>query len=78
MLLVWGFLLAFLGLFGAGCYEAFKIVAVIPAAFESSPAVWRNPMMASEDDSPPNPPGRKGMTARERAQYGERAGRQGR
>jgi hypothetical protein len=78
MLLVWGFLLSFLGLCGAGFYEAFKIVAVIPAAFESSPAVWRNPMRGSEDDYRPNQPGRRGMTAQERAQYEERAERQGR
>jgi hypothetical protein len=78
MLLVWGFLLSFFGLCGAGCYEALKIVAVIPAAFESSPAVWRNPMTASEDDYPPNHPGWRGMTAQQRKQYEERAERQGR
>ena len=76
MLLVWGFVLSFLGLFGAGCFEAIKIVAVIPAAFESSPAVWRNPMRGSEEDYQPNQPGRRGMTARQRAQYEERAERQ--
>jgi hypothetical protein len=76
MLLVWGFLLSFLGLCGAGCYEAFKIVAVIPSAFESSSAVWRNPMAESEDSFPPNSAGWKGMTARQRAQYEERAERQ--
>jgi hypothetical protein len=76
MLLVWGFVLSFLGLCGAGCFEAFKIVAVIPAAFESSPVVWRNPMRGSENDYQPNQPGWRGMTARQRAQYGERAGQQ--
>jgi hypothetical protein len=69
-------MLSFLGLCGAGCFEAFKILAVIPSAFESSSAVWRNPMTGSEDDYPPNLPGRRGMTARQRAQYEERAERQ--
>ncbi len=76
-LLVWGFLLSFFGLFGAGCYEAFKIVAVLPGTFESAPAVWRNPMPASDDDYQPNQPGKPRMTARERAQY-ERAAQQAR
>jgi len=76
MLLVWGFLLSFFGLLGAGLFEAFKIVAVIPAAFESAPAVWRNPMGESQDDFPPNLRGGKGMTAQQRRQYEERAGRQ--
>jgi len=76
MLLVWGFVLSFLGLCGAGCFEAYKIVAVIPAAFESTPAVLRNPMRGSEDYYQPNQPGRRGMTAQQRAQYEERAGRQ--
>ena len=75
MLVVWGFLLSFLGLCVAGCYEAFKIVAVIPSAFESSSAVWRNPM---GDEYPPNRPGARGMTAQQRRQYGERAEQQDR
>ena len=74
--LVWGFVLSFLGLCGAACFEAIKIVKVIPAAFESSPAVLRNPMMRSEDDLPPNRSGWKGMTAPQRKQYEERARRQ--
>jgi len=76
MLLVWGFLLSFFGLCGAGLFEAFKIVAVIPSAFESAPAVWRNPMMGSEDDYPPNHSGWRGMTAQQRRQYEERAEQQ--
>ncbi|MGD0813664.1 MAG: hypothetical protein ABSA83_08685 [Verrucomicrobiota bacterium] len=74
-LVVWGFLLSFLGLCGAGCYEAFKIVAVLPSAFESSSAVWRNPMGASENEYPANPSGGRRMTAQQRAQDEERAGR---
>ena len=66
MLVVWGFLLSFLGLCVAGCYEAFKIVAVIPSAFESSSAVWRNPMGASQDEYTPNRPGARGMPAQQR------------
>jgi hypothetical protein len=78
MLLVWGFLLSFLGLVGAGCYEAFKIVAVIPSAFESAPAVLRNPMGGSDVDAPPNHSGWRGMTAQQRKQYEERNERQNR
>ena len=76
ILLVWGFVLSFVGLLAAGCFEAFKIVAVIPAAFESSPVVWRNPMGASEDDYRPIQSGRGRMTSKERAQYEERARQQ--
>jgi hypothetical protein len=76
ILLVWGFVLSFAGLLGAGCFEAYKIVAVIPAAFESSPAVWRNPMGASEDDHQANQSGGRRMTSRERGQYEERAEQQ--
>ena len=72
MLLVWGFVLSFAGLLGAGCFEAFKIVAVIPAAFESSPALWRNPMGASEDDYQPSRSGRRRMTPQQRAEQQER------
>jgi hypothetical protein len=72
ILLVWGFLLSFVGLLAAGCFEAFKIVAVIPAAFDSSPAAFRNPMGASEDDYQPN----RRMTSRERAQYEKRVAQQ--
>jgi hypothetical protein len=75
-LLVWGFLLSFAGLFGAACYEAFKIVAVIPAAFQSSPAVMRYPMTASDDDFPPNQSGRTRLTAEQRAQLAARAAQQ--
>jgi len=75
-LLVWGFVLSFAGLLGAGCFEAFKIVAIIPAAFESSPAVFRNPMRASEDDYQGNQFSRRRMTARQRAQFEERAEQQ--
>jgi hypothetical protein len=76
MLLVWGFLLSFFGLLGAGLFEAYKIVAVIPAAFDSAPAVLRNPMGGSEEDYQPNPSGRSRMTAQQRRQYEERAERQ--
>jgi len=68
--------LSLAGLFGAACFEAFKIVAVIPAAFESAPALWRNPMTASDDDYPPNLSGRPRMTARQRAQDDARAAEQ--
>jgi hypothetical protein len=71
LLLVWGFVASFAGLMGAGCYEAYKIVAVLPAAFESSPAVWRNPIRASEDDYQLNQLGRRRMTRQQRAQYDE-------
>jgi hypothetical protein len=67
-LMGWGFLLSFFTLFGAACFEAYKIVAVIPAAFESSHAYWRAPMTASDDDSPPNAYGRPRTTAKQRAQ----------
>jgi hypothetical protein len=77
MLLVGGFLAVLAGLLAAGCYEAYKIVAVIPSAFEVSPDVLRNPMRASEDDSQPNQPGAPRMTAQQRAQN-LRAAQQGR
>jgi hypothetical protein len=75
---VWGFVLSFVGLLGAGCFEAFKLVALVPGAFESSPAAWRNPMGTSEDDYQANQSGGRRMTARERAQYEQRAERQDR
>jgi hypothetical protein len=73
IVLVWGFVLSFIGLFGAACFEAYKVVAVIPAAFDSSPAVWRNPMSASEDASQQSYPGGRRMTPRQRAQYDQRS-----
>jgi hypothetical protein len=78
LLLVWGFVLSFVGLLGAGCYEAFKLVALVPGAFETSPAAWRGPMGGSEDDYPPDQSGGRRMTARERAQYEQRAQQQDR
>jgi len=76
-LLVWGFLLSFLGLFGAGCFEAFKIVAVLPGAFESVPNIRNNPMMASDDDyALPNQSGPIKLTAQQRAQLAQRAAQQ--
>jgi len=54
-IMVWGFLLALGGMLGCGCYEAFKILALVPATFQSSPAIWRNPMTASDNE--PAPPG---------------------
>jgi hypothetical protein len=75
--MVWGFLLSLAAMFGAACFEAFKIVAVIPAAFESAPSVFRNPMAASDDDSPPMQSGRGRSTARQRAENAARAAQQG-
>jgi hypothetical protein len=77
MLLVWGFVLSFVALLGAGCFEACKIVTVIPGAFESSPAVWRNPMRASDGDYQANQSEQRRMTSRERAQYEEQQEREG-
>ena len=75
MLLVWGFVLSFAGLMGAGIFEAIKIVALVPAAFESAPAVWRNPMWASEDNYEGYQTGRGRMTGQQRrAQQDERGG----
>ena len=73
MLLVWGFVLSFAGLLGAGFFEACKIVSVLPAAFESSPVLLRSPMRAWEEDYRPNPPGQRRMTPQQRAQYDEQA-----
>jgi len=78
MLLVWAFLLSFAGLCGAGLFEALKIVAVIPGAFESAPSVLRNPMGGPDADAPPNHSGWRGMTAQQRKQYEERNERQNR
>jgi len=78
MLLLWGFVLSLVALMGAGCFEAWKIVSVIPAAFESSPEAWRIPMLYSGEDSRPNQTGRGRMTPRERALERQRAEQQGR
>ncbi|HUD46535.1 MAG TPA: hypothetical protein VMR33_06880 [Candidatus Baltobacteraceae bacterium] len=67
-LLVCGLLLSFVGLFGMACFEAFKVFAVVPAAFDSSPFVWSNPMSASDGDYQANQPGGATMTAHQRAQ----------
>ena len=72
-LIIWGFVLTLVGIMGVGFYEACKIVAVIPAAFESSSAVWRSPLRSSDDDNRPNQTGRGRMTPRERAQERQRA-----
>ena len=58
-----GFLASLAGLLAAGCYEAYKIVSVVPYAFEGLPGLRRNPMAASEDDHQPNQPGRPGHCA---------------
>ena len=50
LLLVWGFVASFFGLFGVACFEAFKIVAVVPAAFKSGPMGFQNPMSVSQGD----------------------------
>jgi len=71
---VWGFLLSFAGIFGLGCFEAFKIFAVIPAAFDSSPFVFVNPMNAADPDYQPYQSGQSRMTSQQRA----RAAQQGR
>src|SRR5581483_5139075 len=53
LVLVWGFLLSFAALFAVACVEAWKIVSVVPAAFEASPSVGlRNPMDAHDDTRP--------------------------
>jgi hypothetical protein len=61
---------------GAGIYEACKIVAVIPAAFSSSPANWRNPLRSPDDEDGANQNRRSRMTPRERAQERQRAEQQ--
>jgi hypothetical protein len=65
-LIVWGFVLSLGGFLVAGCFEACKIVALIPAAFESTPASFHNPVYGSDDDYRPNRSGRSGSTARRR------------
>lgn len=75
-LLVSGFVLALAGMLGAGCFEAGKILALIPAAFESTRGVWRSPMFPSGNDEPPDQAGRRGRTAQQRARDEERRGRQ--
>jgi hypothetical protein len=72
LILVWGFLLFFAALLGAGGYEAWKIVSVIPAAFQSSPGDWSNPMGTVYGGQRPNPYGGKGATSRQRAQQQDR------
>jgi hypothetical protein len=76
ILLVWGFVLSFAAVLVAGGFEAYKILAVIPAAFGSSSGVWRNPMAASQDDYQPVQPGRRKMTSRNRAQFEDRGEQQ--
>jgi hypothetical protein len=71
-------MLSLVGLFGLGCFEACKIFAVIPAAFDSSPMVWSNPMSAQYGDDQPNQSGRDRMTSRQRAQYEAGGSREGR
>jgi hypothetical protein len=68
-LVVWGILLSLGGLFGLGCFEASKIFAVIPAAFDSSPMQWTSPMRATYGDDQQNQPERSRMTSQQRAQY---------
>jgi hypothetical protein len=72
-LLVWGFVASFLGLFGAACFEAFKIVAVVPAAFQSGPVGFQNPMAASQSDYQPSGSGGTHMTPKDRALQGGRS-----
>lgn len=69
VILAWGFLLSFAGLFGAACFEAWKIVAVVPHAFEASPTVaFRNPMDHPDEDSQPVQSMGGHMTPQQRAQ----------
>jgi|GEM_PF-6224871 len=68
LVLVWGFLLSFAALFAVACVEAWKIVSVVPAAFEASPSVGlRNPMDA-HDDTRPVQGANTHMTPEQRAQ----------
>jgi hypothetical protein len=71
LLVVWGFVFSLLSLMGAGCFEAYKIVAAIPAAFESSSGMWDNPMNASDQDYQQSRSGRRRMTPRQRADQEE-------
>ena len=75
-LLVGGFVLSLVALMGAGCFEAWKIVSLLPAAFESAPSYRSLPMGASDDDSRPNQFGSRRMTPRQRAQERQRAEQQ--
>jgi hypothetical protein len=74
LLLVWGFVASFLGLFGLACFEAAKIFAAVPAAFNSSPIGLRNPMEVSDGDYQPSGAmgSRQRMTPKERALQGGR------
>ena len=74
VVLVWGFLLSFAGLFGVACFEALKIVSVVPAAFEGR-AEFRKPMMGADDDAQQDA-AQAHMTPQERAQYGARMAQQ--
>ena len=73
---VWGFVLSFAGLLVAGCFEAYKIIRVIPGAFASSSSVMQNPLRATDDDHQAAMSRKGKMTAKERAQYEERAAQQ--
>lgn len=69
LILVWGFLLSFAALFVVACVEAWKIVSIVPAAFEASPTVaFRNPM--NHDDTRPAQGANTHMTPQQRAQQG--------
>jgi hypothetical protein len=78
MIVIWGFVLSFAGLLGAGCFEAYKIVSVIPAAFATSSSSWSNPMNGSYGGYEPDQSGGRRMTPRERAQNNGRSGQPGR
>ena len=72
ILVVWGFLASFLGLFGAACFEAAKIFEVVPAAFQGAGATsLQNPMDVSAGDYQPKG-NTEHMTPQQRAQYGGR------
>jgi len=75
-ILVWGFVLFLAGLFGAGGFEAWKILSVIPAAFESA-SDMRSPVWPSQQDDRPNQSGRR-PSAQQRARDYERARQQDR
>jgi hypothetical protein len=77
-LVVWGILLSLAVLFGLGCFEASKIFAVIPAAFESTPMQWSSPMRATYGDDQQYQPDRSRMTSQQRAQYDSGAAAPGR
>lgn len=77
-LIIWGFVASMAGLLAAGCYEVFKIVSVVPSAFDSAPSLMRNPLAGSDDDDRPSQPGAPRMTARQRAENEARAAQQAR